>query len=293
METWVDVDPQPTSPLVGNMTAPAKFYRVKSLDRVPIIAFTGQSNTLHTPRNSAPYSTTDLPYYFSFAQGNADTSAGASELFTSVTNAITSGKPIGSCWEFANALHASDYRAGALRRFAFVQTGLGGRASWEWKSGQKRNVEFQNALDALITQIETHPYTTGELKAVVVNQGERDTDTSGTWDVSWTSFITSIRNKYGNQVQLYIQTLNNLHLMPRQTTPDAGWDAVYQKQLSLATDSGSTAALADTYVYDSNALGGPENTAMYCRDNNVHYSNAGMMMLGEGTFEIFKDVNNF
>jgi len=201
---------------------------------------------------------------------------------------------VGSAWEFASLLKDSEYRKGSITRFAIAQSGKGGQPSRKWKSGSTRHIEFEANIDGLIEQLQTIPHTTGHLAAVVVNQGERDTDTGGdTWAENWTSFITTVRNKYGNQVQIYVQTLNGIHLMPRQQNPHPGWETVRSQQLALATGSGSILELPDVFVFDSNALGGPENTAVYVRDNNVHYSDAGIEQLANGTFNLFKVANAF
>ena len=292
LEKWIVVDPQPESPFRIDLSEGQMFYRVKSLEVVPIIAFTGQSNTLHTPRNRVPYSTTNLPYYFGFAQGQVDGAEGIPQEFDTLTAAIQNSKPVGSCWEFANLLDQSNYKLDQLNRFALVQTGLGGEPAWFWRSGARRHTEFINTVDQLMNTLDELPFTSSELVGVVVNQGERDSDTGGFWARDWNDFIVAVRNRYGNQVQLYIQTLNGIHLMPRQNFPtDGGWDAVYDQQMAVATGSGSSQEIENTYTFDSNALGGPENTNLFCRDNDVHYSDAGIEQLGIGTFNLFKEVN--
>jgi len=206
---------------------------------------------------------------------------------------VRDGAWLGSVWDFARMLHESGFREGRALRFAVTQSGSGGRPAWEWGFGYARGLEFQLVVDTMLGHLEEEPNTTGYLHAVVINQGERETATGVDWAASWAPFVDSVRSKYGSHVQIYIQSLNGLNLMPLQASKEPNWTNTRDAQFSLATGSGSQYERCRTFVFDSNELGGSENTGLYVRDSNVHYSDLGIQRLAEGTYGQFEDANGF
>ena len=250
---------------------------------VDIIAFTGQSNTIHVVRNKPPYSTVEVPVPCVFDNGSSQPN-----YYDDLQSAVKASQFVGGVWEFAKHLHETGYNDG---RFGVVQTGLGGRAAWEWGGGV-RYVEFRDAVNEMAAKLRLkYPGFTVRLKAVVINQGEREGETGVPWKDGWGVFFRTVKAEFNVDTQFYIQSLNTAGLMPHYLDRKANWDKMKSFQLAFASRSGSVYSRANTYVFDANKLGGSENTSTLVRDNRVHYSDKGIALLSAGTMAQFQEVN--
>ena len=299
LTTWTDWRTS-VSPLVlrPNKTI---FYRAKvdSVVRVPIIAFTGQSNSIGNLANPnrEPYLSNELPVFYAVSHTTAIKQDNTLVQYNSMKDAIGISR-FGSSYEIATKLYESSWRSQypPKQRFAILSTGQGGQPASLWRKNRFHYLNFTNSLRDTISHLNS---TTTNLEfyldTVIINQGEREVRTGVNWASSWVEFIDGVREVYGEDVDFIIEMVENDEIMGwSSSTPKiiSNINKLRSQQLSIATTSANTLFKRDSvYTVDPDVID-LTNFESNLTVDKVHWNALGVQELGRLTFETFSEIKN-
>lgn len=270
--------------------------------RVPIIAFTGQSNNNGVTAID-PTNTFDA---VSIHVSQAVVDPADPNVTTNLTPLHwESVKPdsygtaqYGGSYYLLGSLFESEFRSELPdgKRFVGCLSGRGGTPSTYWDPKASVNsqwVTFKNNIERKIALLNArYPDCDFYLDCVVINQGEREVATGVDWGLSWGRFIDQVRISFGSQVIAIIETLTTNGTMVYPVATFLAQTRAHQD--SLATGSGHARERSNVYLSEANnllALNGGTNVGM--TDGAVHYTPVGYKLLGIQTFGIYKTIKGF
>lgn len=249
-----------------------------SVNRIPIIVFTGQSLSVAAPRAIEPYISTDIPQLIANHFGS-----GASPV-TSVQTAVIKGDKMGSQWEFARLLNNANWNGG---EFALANSGKGATPAFLWRDGQPRSVESLASINAIISAVNAkNPGKYAYVHSIIINQGQREAQTSVTWSGSWSLYIDRIIADYateGHMIKSYVVEMSSVH-SDRYGVENV--QRIQNEMERLAVNVGDEDYRENVTLISTQGF----TAADYNRDR-VHHNHEGYNLMGVKIFNAFAAKN--